>query len=252
MDPVRKYIVGLYQAAFDLNRRDEARIEDSHEVFFDGRPLLIDKGSPELFISSDFDWGSRSRGSRQTAVSILLEITDKADALRYSDLLVNECLSLLHSHRNFKIQIYAIRRWLNSKKGRPDQETALLAWTQIEDPKPRQTPPAPAPKIIEPPMPQPAPEPLSQSVVRRLRAQTGGNGMEHRTKWPLGDLEVGGYFYFINPTERELKLIGASQSERAKTLGRTFVRRVVSTEWCRAQGLDIPQNVDVCIVWRTA
>ena len=245
MEPIRKYIVGIYTAAFDLNRKDETRVEDKHGVYFDGGTLLIDK-DPRYFLSSDFDWGSRGIGVKQTARSILMEITDPYDAVRFTDPLVEECLSAIPAHYDFSIQIHAVREWVKFKKGQSSEEITLLFWTKIEDPHYRSLQPKPAPEkkplVIPPP-------PFKNTM--EIPSNGGNVVKERKTKYPFGTLEVGQYFYFINPNHKDLKTVSASQGERTKKLGREFTRRVVSAEWARDHGIEVAQNVDVCIVWRT-
>lgn len=251
MEPVHKYIVGLYRSAFDLNWRDETKIEDAHKVFFDSRPLLIDKNNPGLFLSSEFDWGSRSLGAKQTAISILLEITDKYEAIKYCDLLVNECLALLPSHKDFKVQIYYINRWLKSKRGQPDQETDLLFYTKIDD-IPYQAPapekksliiPLPAIKNTEAPVFNP---PIQKGENKVMEKKPRGGPW----KYPFHSLEVNGYFYFVDPSKDEIPKVTAMMSYIHSRYDKRFTYRLVSAQWAREHNIPVAQEVNVGIVWR--
>ncbi len=243
MELNRKYITGLYYSTSDLNYKDEAVFEDQHKVYFGERQLLIDKNNPELFISPDFDWGSRSRGTKQLAISILLELTDRYEAIRYADFLVEECLAIIPSHHHFSIQIYALQRWLNSKRGQPDKDTDLTFWTKIEDPKYHKPaviiPQEKKPVIIEPPI-------ISKNVERRLGGQEKGGSMKgprpDSEKYPFSTLEVGKYFYFLNPTDRDIKKINGAAQQHGKKYGKKFVGRQVDAEWARAHGINIAQD----------
>lgn len=254
MEPKHKRIVGMYRSTSDLNWKDEAIFEDRHSVYFGEHALLIDRNNPELFISPDFDWGSRSRGTKQLALSILLELTNQQEAIRYADRLVEECLVLIHSHRDFSIQIYALQRWLNSKRGQPNQETDLLLWTKIEDPQyhkpiPVASVPVPEkkPMIIEPPV-------ISKSVQRRLAIQKGGSMRGPRPqaeKYPFSKIEVDKYLYFINPTEAEIKKVGGAAHAHGKKYNKELILRRVTAQWAREHNIDVAQdNADVCIIFR--
>ena len=248
MEPRNKYIVGIYKAVSDLNWKDEATFKDSHEVYFGTRSLIIDKNQPGLFFSPDFDWGSRSLGTKQLAVSILLELTNAYESIRFADLLIDECLSLLPSHNSFSVQIYALERWLRSKKGQPDQATDLLFWTKIEEPDHRK------PWMLEPPKTPPIIEPPPISERRYIETQKGGTRMrEASEKYPFSKLEVGKYFYLINPTAEEEKKIRSAMWAHAKRYGKTMVKRVVTAQWAREHKIEVAQDdAKVMMIIRTA
>lgn len=254
MEPRTKYITGIYHHAFDLDSRDNTLIEDRHEAYFENRSLIIDKNNPHLFISLEFDWGSWSKGTRQLALSILLELTNLQEALRYEEMLTRECLTLIPSHRSFSIQVYALQRWLNSKKGQPNQETDLLFWLKIEEPqyhKPIPSIPEKTSLII----------PLPPIQNKEPQVQKKENPMEEETKkkhgpkskYPFGKLEVGGYFYFLNPTKEEIHRLSVIQSNSQRRYNTEYTRRVVLAQWAREHKIEVAQDsVTVCIVWRTA
>ena len=133
MDLQEKYITGIYKASFDLDTNDETVIEDKHEAYIGKRSLIIDKNSPDLFIATEFDWGSHSRGTKQLAVSILLEVGSSGDASRFMEMLVTECLSLIPSKSCWKLQIWKIREWLKAKRTYPDEASDLMLWCVIEE-----------------------------------------------------------------------------------------------------------------------
>jgi hypothetical protein len=250
MEPRRKYITGIYHAVSDLNWKDEATFKDRHEVYFEDRSLIIDKNQPGLFFSTDFDWGSSSIGTKQLAVSILLELTNAYEAIRYADLLIKECLSLLPSHNSFSVQIYALQRWLKSKKGLPDQETDLLFWTKIEEPDRRK------PWMLEPPKKPPVilPPPISERIIE---TQKGGNHMsgvrEASEKYPFSKLEVGQYFYLLNPSPEEEKRIRNAMWAHANRYGKTMVKRIVTAQWAREHKIEVAQDdAKVMMIIRTA
>ena len=248
MEPSNKYITGIYTATSDLTWKDKTRFEDKKDVFFETRSLLIDSNTtfPDLFVSPTFDWGCRSRGTKQVAISMLLEIAEQREAVRYADDLVSECLSLIPSHAHWNIQIHALRKWLLWKKGHINEPEDLMRWAKIEDPAYKQ----PVPLIeTTPRLPLIIPIPtLEQKREKDVKVKKHGPP----TKYPFNDLEVGDYFYFIDPNEKELKIIGTIQAMRSRTSGKKFVRRTVTAEWAREHKIPVAQtNVRVCIIWRT-
>ncbi len=251
MELKRKYITGIYHAMSDLDWKDQATFEDRHEAYYEDRPLLIDKNNSGYFISPDFDWGSWSKGTRQLALSILLELTDPQQALRYEEMLVRECLSLIPSHRCFQIQIYAIQRWLKSKKDDPNIGTDINFWMKIEEPdyhKPWAASliPEKKPAIIPPPS-------ISE---RHVEIQKGGNHMQVREaseKYPFSKLEVGKFFYLINPTPEEEKKIRNAMWVHAKRYGKTMLKRMVTAQWAREHKIEVAQDdARVMMIIRTA
>ena len=247
MDLQEKYITGIYKASYELDANDETIIEDKHEAYIGKRSLIIDKHDPGLFIATEFDWGSHSRGTKQLAVSILLEVGSSGDASRFMDTLVTECLSLIPSKSCWKLQIWKIREWLKAKRTYPDEASDLMLWCVIEE-KPYTHPSLreqPKPVETKPPLERPPliiPIPPLQSGVN----STGGPRMEtikrRHEKYPFNSLEVGKYFYRINPTEQERKKIGCAASISGKKNDKKYLCRHVTAEWARAHGIEVAQD----------
>lgn len=258
MEPTAKYITGIYYPPYTFAEAKHPA-EEKRQAFFERRPMIIDKNNPHLFFDPEFEWGSRTRGTKQLAISILLEVAfaDKVkidvsehEAIRYGDLLVEHCLSLIPSKRNFKIQIHAIRSWMNYQKNLTNTEIDLLQWTKIEEPEYLRPPVINMAKekmIIPPP-------PISSIPTTITIPEKSERQSRYKTKYPFAELEVGDVFYCLNPSPEILKRISAIAAQTGKRQNKKFIRRQVSAQWAREQQIvDIPQsNATICIIWRIA
>jgi len=242
--PAKKYISGFFSAAYDVDWKENVSIEETRTAYFGERPLIIDRNNPLLFVSQDFEWGFRSKGTKQLAISILLELeVPSSEVLTYAEMLVEDCLSIIPSKRNFSIQIYALEQWLKHKKGITDIPKDLIFYTNIEEPE-RPKPPEKKPQIVPPPpIASIVSFPIKEQIKRGKRGYT----------YPFADLEVGEYYYCLNISAGEKNKISSALTHLRKIYKKVFVARTVNATWAREHGISVAQdNAEVFIVFRTA
>ena len=61
-------------------------------------------------------------------------------------------------------------------------------------------------------------------------------------KYPFHSLDVGKFFYRINPTREEIKKIGGAAGMSGKKNDRKYLCRHVTAEWARKHGIEVAQD----------
>jgi hypothetical protein len=73
------------------------------------------------------------------------------------------------------------------------------------------------------------------------------------TKYPTGTLEVGQFYYFINPSKHERKNVFGAAAVFGTNNDREYLCKSVTAQWAREHNIDVAQDsAEVCIVLRTA